>query len=362
MKTVWIRSGSFDLLWVLSGLPLGLALTLLTGWVPAIGLVFLVILAFQTGHTIAPMALAWQHCAFRAMMLRRWEKFVLLPAAILCLATLLGFHYGGQMRVDPRSLAIAAGPQSWSDLRDPFMAMVALYAFWNGWHFGRQAFGVMSVYRRKSGAGGRRWVDLWYCCVVVWAALLMPFVPLITRGIHNLVGWPLSPHPFLERVQLAYFAAALALPAAMLLHEWLTTRSLPRAIFILTDGVGLLLIFHAGLWGFAIISLNHWLVAIGLASHFHNRRRPWPFALGVCVGGFVLYALLFVNLSGVWANGLMAAALVFTPTAVAFRLGLGFVHFLYDRWLYKGTSPIWRPAAVPLQEQTQNEQSRYEPA
>jgi hypothetical protein len=55
--------------------------------------------------------------------------------------------------------------------------------------------------------------------------------------------------------------------------------------------------------------------------------------------GFVLFCLLFVDLRKLPTVGLTTAALYFTVTAVGFRLGLGFVHFLYDRWLYKLSDP-----------------------
>jgi type IV secretory pathway TrbD component len=129
---------------------------------------------------------------------------------------------------------------------------------------------------------------------------------------------------------------------AMLWREWRTIRSLPRAIFILTDGLALILIFHIGLWGFAIIAMNHWLVAIGLASHVHANREgvsPWPFALGLCLAGLLLFAALFVDPVKLLSGGISTAMLSFSAAAVGFRLGLGFVHFLYDRWIWRLSDP-----------------------
>lgn len=254
----------------------------------------------------------------------------------------LGGRYLPNLRFNPQSFAIATGPQTLADLLNPFLAMVALYAVWNAYHFGKQAFGVLSLYRRMRGGGGSRRLDLFYSCAVVWAAMGMPFIPSIAGELHNTIGWPVHAHPFLDNVRLGYLAAAVLLPAGMLLHEWFTVRSLPRAIFILTDGLALALVFHFGLWGFAIIAMNHWLVAVGLASHVHANHReksPWPFAIAIMVAGFALFCLLFVDLHKLPTVGLTTATLYFTVAAVSFRLGLGFVHFLYDRWLYKFSDP-----------------------
>lgn len=368
----WVRGPAFDSFWILSGLPLGAALTLSAHVVPATLIVFWIILVTQTGHLLSPMALAWSHGGFRASMLRRPLKYVGLPASILVSATLIGaLAHVLNLRFNPDSFSLAAGPATLAEFKNPFMAMVAIYGAWNSYHFGKQAFGVMSIYRVKNdrkvistslladdrnnnhplrhclrfirnhhNKASRR-IDLWYCCTVVWAAMAMPFVPKIAEGVHNLTGWPAHPHPFLDRVPLAYLAAALVLIAAMVTREWFIGRSIPRAIFILTDGLGMVLIFHVGMWGFAIISLNHWLAAIGLAAHVDanaNGRSPWWFALAVMAAGFYLFWLLFVDPS----KGLSEAALTFTTTAVGFRLGMGFWHFLQDRWNYQLSNPAVR--------------------
>jgi hypothetical protein len=340
---MWIRSPWWDGIWILSGIPFGAALTGLSTWLPTSAIILWTVLLTQTGHLLSPMVLAWSHEDFRAIILRRRIKFVVVPMAILIGAALIGVVAGRHvpnMRFDAINFAFAAGPTTFAEFKNPFMAMVALYAAWNAYHFGKQAFGVMSIYRHKQGGYGsrQRRIDLLYCCTVVWAAMVMPFIPRIAQGVHDLVGWPTAPHPFLDYVKPVYLGAAIVLITAMLGCEWFSGRSLSRAIFILADGLGLILIWQFGLWGFAIISLNHWLVAIGIASHIRGNSlncSPWPFAMAVMGVGFALFCLLFVDFAEVPEHGLSTATLTFTTTTVGFRLGLGFVHFLYDRWLYK---------------------------
>lgn len=338
---MWVRSPAYDGAWILSALPLGALFIALSLRISSAVIIFWVVFVVQTGHTLSPIALAWDHGKFRSMMLGRPWKFIVLPVAILIATTVAGSIAGRHLpdlRFDASNFSLSDGPTTLAQLTNPFMAAVALYVVWNGYHFGKQAFGVLSIYRRKRGNRGSRRIDLLYSCTVVWAAMVMPFIPRIFRGLHGLIGWPAHAQPFLTNVMLGYLAASLALPTIMLLHEWFTTRSLPRAIFILTDGLALALTFRVGLWGFAIIGLNHWLVAIGLAAHVDasaNNRSPWWFAVAICAAGCLLFWLLFFD----WGKGLSMAALDFTVAAVSFRLGIGFVHFLFDRWLYKFSDP-----------------------
>jgi hypothetical protein len=377
MKT-WIRSPLWDGGWILSGLPLGAALSAAVVWGGVSAHIFLLggLILFSTAHNLSPIVLAWTHQGFRKHMLERPIKFVAVPLTILLSATLAG--YVGSLTLQGVSFNEITGAFSLpgptlTNLRNPFLAMALLYALWNGYHFGMQNFGVMSIYRRlaaqsvrsggtyrnrrstpsacvesehrglvarayaprwKAGGGNAaRTTDLVYCCGMTWAAMLMPFIPRLAHGLHDTTGWPPSP-AFIAYVRPAYFALAALAVGAMMWREMRLGTCAPRQILILTDGLAMMLIWFAGLWGFAILALNHWLVAIGLAAHVHaNNRRAastLPFALTLIILGLVVFAVLFIRHAA-----LSTAMLGFTVTAVGARLGLGFDHFLYDRWIYK---------------------------
>jgi hypothetical protein len=332
---MWMRSPTYDGFWLLSGLPLGAIIIYLSRWFSVEVMIVWLVLLTQTGHLLSPMALAWSHGGFRVYMLHRKTKFIAVPVTILLGSLIIGWIGSLTLPVlhfDPVNFALVSPPSN--KLYNPFMLMAMTYMLWNAYHFFRQAFGILSIYRHKIHYLKSRQIDLWYCGIIILAAMAMPFIPRIGLGTHNLIGWPAHPHPFLDHIQLAYLAAGLTLPTAMLIHEWCGPRSVPRALFILTDGLALILIFRSGLWGFAIIGLNHWLAAIGIAAHIDgnaNHRQPLVFALVVIVVGFVLFAALFVD---PW-KGLTISALHFTVMAVSFRLALGFIHFLYDRWIYR---------------------------
>jgi hypothetical protein len=136
-----------------------------------------------------------------------------------------------------------------------------------------------------------------------------------------------------------YFLAAGAGVVAMLLTE---TRWSPRILFIVADGVALMFFVQSFLWGFAIWSVNHWLVAIGLSSHVYGVQRgrsPAPFVVGLLAAGVLVFWVIFgsgVNLDTIFDPKFVVGT---TMIAMSVRYGVAFTHFLYDRWLWQFSNP-----------------------
>ena len=173
---IWIRGPWWDSCWILSGLPIGIAASVLALWVPWFWLLAFGVIVFQTAHTISPIGLAWSHAGFRQIMLARPVKFVVVPVAILASWTLAGWiagWYWPQPAFNPVTLKIDV-----SSRLEPLWVMGAIYGIWNIYHFGKQNFGVMSIYRRKIGGYDtqQRRFDLIFCCTMAWAAMAVPMV------------------------------------------------------------------------------------------------------------------------------------------------------------------------------------------
>ena len=357
MMRPWIRGPLWDSFWVLSSLPIGLALLFLTGpWYDwpnvrhyqhsvLLLLFFSLTVLLETGHALSPIVLAWSHTGFRQIMLERKDKYILLPTVIFTSSVLIG---------GLTSLGLAdyrPGPHhmfqitSW---RNPFPMMVWVYMVWNAYHFGMQNFGVLSIYRNKregiaqhsrgnsqsprddvkSGhrleqdaklkvmAWGQRRIDKTFC-------LIMTCVPMA-------IAFPIG---FFHKADLRDPSVALSLIATsgMLFREMKTGLCVPRLVFILTDGLALAVIWWQPIIGITVYSLNHWLVAIGLSSHVYSGRWHWAFALAMLLFGAVGFFWLIPT-----PNGTLLRVI---PIVVSARLGLGFAHFLYDRWLWKMTDP-----------------------
>jgi hypothetical protein len=329
INTTWIRSPLWDGFWVLSGAPLGLLLLGASNAIPAALLTFWLVVLLQQSHNFSPIVMAWGHRSFRAHMLQHKAKFILIPLSLLAGSLAVGwlsemlypsfFPFRGT-KID------VIGPSGW---QSPLGLMLALYFVWNTYHFAKQNFGVLSIYRARSGSG-RRTADLVYALTVHLVVTAIGIAAMLHLGDAR-------------TIDMCMFGA-LAGVAAMLSLE---TKLSPRIPFILTDASRLILMSWSGLWGFAISGMNHWLVAIGLSSHVyanHQHRTPLTFS-AVLVGlGMLVFGLLFVVVPFTGIHSTSGPAplpwwIRATIPAVSLRLGLGFVHFLYDRWLWRFGDP-----------------------
>jgi hypothetical protein len=87
---------------------------------------------------------------------------------------------------------------------------------------------------------------------------------------------------------------------------------------------------HVTLFLFGAILLNHQLAAIGLSSHVwanHSKRSPIWFSGALLIfGSGVAWLILHAP---TWTIMVM----------VGLRVTAGFVHFLYERWIYNLSDP-----------------------
>ena len=143
-----------------------------------------------------------------------------------------------------------------------------VYLIWNGYHFGMQNFGVLSLYQHKPRSARRRQIEMLLC--------------LAGTGV-----------------------GMYALP--------------------MLDGSQSFALLCVG-----VFSFNHWLVAIGLSSRVS--RHTWVFVTAMFVAGAVGFAWMIPT-----PNGLMIRVI---PVIICARMGLDFVHFLYDRCVWKLGDPM----------------------
>jgi hypothetical protein len=116
-------------------------------------------------------------------------------------------------------------------------------------------------------------------------------------------------------------------------------RRLDKWVCVIATFIGMIVIprlLHipqVNLFVLGFFAFNHSLTAIGISSHVlanNHARSPWLFAAALIIAGAIAFWLLFC------APGFATRV---TMTILALRIGLGFVHFLYDRWVYKLSDP-----------------------
>lgn len=342
----WVRGPWWDGCWLLSGLPLGIVFALLALWVPPYLLLVVGVIVFQTGHNLSPMLLAWTHRGFRGYALGHPRRFIVVPAIIIVgttIAGVIGGLYWPPLKFNPATLKIDD-----ATLSHPLWAIGFIYGYWNIYHFGKQNFGIMSIYRQKADcyAANQRRFDLVYSCLTAWAIMT---ISLFVAANHFLRQWYLVHHQSLGhygtqvvywmiwavnyyQVLTCYAAIAAAGAAFMLWREWHQARmSFPRIALIITNGIGLGTAMVWPILALGIVSMNHWLTAIGLAGHASS--RPLLLSIGAILSGIALFCVLFPDL------GHFAIPTAVAAWAIGFRLGIGVVHFLYDRWVWRLSDP-----------------------
>ena len=253
----WARSPLWDGCWILSGLPIGLALAFVNVPMNAFLACYL---ALNGGHLIAPVAMAWSRSDFRQTMLAHKIKYIALPLTIVAVGGICGATVGKTFSVNPMTLAVRV--YDWSDYLRPLVFLLPVYFVWNAYHFGMQNYGFLRLYFRD-----------------------------LDRAV---------------AMQVAMFTTLFGLIIIpQLIHQ-------PQV----------------ALFFFGLIVFNHQLAAIGLASHvWANRqdRSPLWFAAALIVFGSGLAWLM------------LHAPVATLMTIIGLRVTAGFVHFLYDRWVYNGS-------------------------
>src|SRR5438045_1166151 len=83
----WIGGALWDCFWILSGVPIGLALVALS---PTFYLTLAVIVLLEHAHFLSPIALAWSHAGFRQIIRRQPAKYLGIPIAVVAATTAIG--------------------------------------------------------------------------------------------------------------------------------------------------------------------------------------------------------------------------------------------------------------------------------
>lgn len=298
-------------LWIASGLPVGLVLLYSP---PPVWIVFFTFaVCLEVGHALSPIVFAWTHAGFRRLIFKYPARYLLLPGAFFLCTFAIGAatSLGWTSFVRPAQ-DLTGQSYAFTDLRNPFGMMVSVYFWWNVYHFGMQNFGVLTMCR--TGRSARP-----------------------ARGTLRIGSWQiLQPRPA-AIVCLAVTAFGMVI--------------LPKLLRSAEIGV----VFYGMLY------VNHWVVAIGLPGHVETslhesrpRLRAWAFVLGVLLlGGIGFVWLAPAWIWRAWGYSIPAREPDYflithvVPVVLSLRFGLSFVHFLYDRYIWKMSDPEIRAIIGP---------------
>jgi len=369
----WIKSPAWDLVWVLNMVwlaPLVLLLTLGHDDArasPADWLFFVLAVPLWFGHRVSSAWLAYATPAYRPLLATQRLRFVVVPSAIAvaCFAVLLAPESVLPMPLTGRVVCLA--------VLDYLLV---------SHHFAAQHFGLLSLYRARAGrssdATARR-LDRWFALVVgggfvVLANALAGSIAFQDRWIDPLLGEALS-DTVAQTLRDASMAVVVTLTALMLRVELRSQHpSLPRVAYIAGVSAIVLLGFLNPFLFLVLWIVQHWSVAMGLASlaasggtqasgaHWQRllapiNRRGWAVLLVLAAVSTLLLPVLEVEAVSdeyAYAERIFGEAALwlrsssFVPALLALGFATSFIHYVLDRAAFRFSSPDVRLAASGL--------------
>jgi hypothetical protein len=371
----WIKSPAWDLVWVLNALWLApLVLVLARGHAdvrtsPVDWLFFALTVPLWFGHRISSAWLVYATPAYRPLLATQRLRLIAAPLAIAaaCFAVLLAPESVLPM---PRAERVV-----WLVVLD--YALVSH-------HFAAQHFGLLSLYRARSGRAPdamERRLDRWFALVVgggfvVLAEALAGSIAFQDRWLDPLLGAGGS-DAFARALREGGIAFVVILTEVILCLELLSQRpSLPRVAYILGLSAMVLLAFLArDPFLFIVVwSVQHWSAAMGLASLAAPggagapgalwqrllapiNRRGWAVVLVLAIVSTLMLPVMEVEAvtdDYVYADRIFGDAALWlrtsplVPALVALGFATGFIHYLLDRAAFRFSSPEVKHAARAL--------------
>lgn len=370
----WIVSRSWDFFWLFSSLwliPAAFVLNHHARWAR----VFLFSSLFLNfAHLTSPLCLA---CIFSKHVFRDRKKRI--PKYFLLGTVIVGTLAAG----------IVGALQNYGVIPSHFRhgdALIFLgltYLLWNTWHFGSQAFGILSLYRHRHPAKPRsyeRHLDLAYIVFVFFMLMPVVWAASSTQGARlgplRILGLP---HLQMHGINQWVIGLSVVSTGGMLWNEFLL-REIPswsRVFYILSLGTLPIFGLLTGVFHYAVYTISHWLADIGLSSRiasrwivrekrFHRLNPTIAFvltALGlVAIGSVARLHCFFASWFPVCTEYVATTPLGSTSPANALWLGiligvsfsLLFLHFYLSRRLYQFSDRHLRETILPLIVESRN--------
>ena len=372
----WVRGPLWDAFWLQSAFWLApLALLLARGYEdpgesPLDALVFVLTALFWLGHRFGSTWLAYATTAYRPLLRADPMRFAMVPLVIAtaCFAILLPADDALPLTRPERVMALAT-----------FDFALVTY------HFAAQHFGVLSLYRVRSGRAADAWtrrLDRAFALVVGGALVVVAeAVAETTLFQETWLGTWIDPEWLAgasDTLRAGASVLVVAITLALLAMEARSANvSLPRILY----AVGVAAMVGGGLHMdrpflfVAVWTAQHWLVATGLATrvacaepaprgssawralHAVN-RRPWALLLVLCLLSVLLLPIMeveAVKTEGTYYGDRIFGALAvairtshWVPALLAIGFTTGFLHYWLDRAVYRFSNPAVRAAAHGL--------------
>jgi len=237
------------------------------------------------------------------------------------------------------------------------IGLITLSILWNFYHTLTQKIGILRVYSRKA-AYGKAWLDK----AMVWSWFIYLFFQLgaMPSVFRQISGFTLSGRYLAEAVAPAlkvfpYFAllslaVATVITALYVKEEWSNRQGFhwPKNIFMASILILYGLFFYDFLVAYVVFGFSHALEYVAFVAIFSRKKF-------MAKGATSSWMARWVRRPGLSMGIFMgASSAVFIPwyflagqSLTAYILGSGFLHFLYDGWIWKVRSPeVGKPLGI----------------
>ena len=344
----FLRNPAWDSTWLLCGLWL-LPLVILLDWGEGLEPFFLLCtLLFWLTHRFSSCFLAFTSPSYSSV--RKVQPLRFLGVPILVILSVFVWLYS---------------PWPTWTLTEKILTLAIIDYAWALYHFAIQHYGVLRLYQlrqpgqsQKIDTGEKNWCLL-LGGIVPWFGELVQGTTWLQQEGLLIVTWLTfdSSSTWFLRGTVVFLS----------LIAWRRLRSQNQSVAYRAYLLSLLLLANAAWWlsplaFLVLISVQHWLVAVGIAGHAYTVDSPKNQSSWRIVGLWALLTILavpFLDIDSVdVSNGLGAEwipswqALLMESNWLTLFLGLafasGFVHYLLDRAVYRFSDPILRKQVLRL--------------
>lgn len=333
-------------------------------------LVIAITLLLWMGHRIASLYLGFCVGEYREVLRERRRYFLAFPLVLFCLLA--------AFLLVPQSVV----PLS---LTSRFFWLFFLDYFLSLYHFSAQHYGVLSVYRGRLLHGQEdprlsRW-DWWVCIGV--SGIFSIVMDYLNGGLDDFSIFdhaPLVSQAAFERLRLGLTCLALLVWGATIQKYLRKRQGSPRILYFSSLCYLTVLSFYLSpLLYFFVVQMQHWVVSLGLTAHMASNSRfepkadhqdswyrTWGRINARAWGPLLVLAVLSICLTP-WLEAdyfilhrfdsetLTVRGFLdrFQDSAWIYVLGgvalfSSFVHYIYDRGVFRFSDPLTRKAALPL--------------
>jgi hypothetical protein len=333
-------------------------------------LIIVVTLLFWIAHRISSLYLAVCVVEYREVLQARPRYFLVLPLCLLCLLAVF--------------LLIPESVFGLSLLRR-FVLLAFLDYFLSLYHFSSQHYGVLSVYRGRLAHGQKdsgllRW-DWWICIGVsgIFSIALDYFNGQFDQ-FQLFENGPLISESAMHGLRLGLTVLVL-LVWGLTMHKYARKQQgVARKLYFSTLCYMTIVSFYLEpVLYFFVVQMQHWVVSLGLTTHMAGNSRfepqaqpdaswyrPWAWINGRAFGPLLVLVLLSVCLTPILeadyfiqhnfdtgeltVQGFLVS---FENSAWIYVFGWlamfsAFIHYIYDRGVFRFSDPLTRKAALPL--------------